>query len=65
MGVERLSAISNQERSNLLSAGTEPGCCRFYSRREKLEKMHRVIKYHVLTIETTPRKILILLSQPK
>jgi len=65
MGVERLSALSNQERSNLLSAGTKPGGCKFYSRREAGKKMHRVIKYHVLTIETTPRKILILLSQPK
>jgi len=34
MGVERLSALSNQERSNLLSAGTKPGGCKFYSRRE-------------------------------
>jgi len=33
-----LSALSNQECSNLLSAGTKPGGCKFYSRREKLEK---------------------------
>jgi len=46
MGVERLSALSNQERSNLLSAGTKPGGCKFYSRREKLQ-------FAAITLPTT------------